>query len=65
MAVARFQKGKRLTPDGVVGPLTMILLYNAVPDYQHPRLSEFTERIANLSHLAQPHPEPPIRGPQW
>jgi hypothetical protein len=45
-AVARFQKGKRLSPDGVVGPLTMILLYNAAPDYQHPRLSEFTKRLA-------------------
>lgn len=52
-AVARFQKGKRLSPDGVVGPLTMILLYNAVPDYQHPRLSEFTQRLANLP---PPHP---------
>ena len=45
-AISRFQKGKRLSPDGVVGPLTMILLYNAAPDYQHPRLSEFTKRLA-------------------
>jgi general secretion pathway protein A len=37
-SVARFQRTKRLTPDGVVGPLTMILLYNAVPTYTHPRL---------------------------
>jgi hypothetical protein len=37
-AVARFQKAKRLTPDGVVGPLTMILLYNALPNYMHPSL---------------------------
>ena len=37
-AVARFQRTKRLTPDGVVGPLTMILLYNTVPTYKHPRL---------------------------
>jgi general secretion pathway protein A len=37
-SVARFQRAKRLTPDGVVGPLTMILLYNAVPTYTHPRL---------------------------
>jgi general secretion pathway protein A len=47
-AVVHFQKGKRLTPDGVVGPLTMILLYNAVPDYQHPRLGEFTQRLAKI-----------------
>lgn len=39
LAVARFQRGKRLTPDGVVGPLTMILLYHSVPGYHHPRLS--------------------------
>lgn len=37
-SVARFQRTKRLTPDGVVGPLTMILLYNTVPIYTHPRL---------------------------
>jgi general secretion pathway protein A len=37
-SVARFQRTKRLTPDGVVGPLTMILLYNTVPTYKHPRL---------------------------
>ena len=37
-SVARFQRTKRLTPDGVVGPLTMILLYNTVPTYTHPRL---------------------------
>lgn len=37
-AVARFQRAKRLTPDGVVGPLTMILLYNTLPTYAHPRL---------------------------
>lgn len=37
-AVARFQRTKRLAPDGVVGPLTMILLYNTVPTYTHPRL---------------------------
>jgi|SRR6266571_2029189 len=38
-AVARFQKIKRLTPDGVVGPLTLVLLYNALPGYPHPSLS--------------------------
>jgi general secretion pathway protein A len=37
-SVARFQRTKRLAPDGVVGPLTMILLYNTVPTYQRPRL---------------------------
>jgi general secretion pathway protein A len=37
-SVARFQRTKRLMPDGVVGPLTMILLYNTVPTYTHPRL---------------------------
>ncbi|MSQ48712.1 MAG: DUF2075 domain-containing protein [Deltaproteobacteria bacterium] len=37
-SIARFQRTKRLTPDGVVGPLTMILLYNTVPTYTHPRL---------------------------
>ncbi|MGH8677380.1 MAG: peptidoglycan-binding protein, partial [Burkholderiales bacterium] len=39
-AVARFQQANELTPDGVVGPLTMIVLYNAFPTYTHPRLSE-------------------------
>ena len=38
-AVARFQKIKRLTPDGVVGPLTLVLLYSALPGYPHPSLS--------------------------
>ncbi|MCS6925211.1 MAG: AAA family ATPase [Candidatus Binatia bacterium] len=37
--VARFQRANRLTPDGVVGPLTMILLYNALPEYPRPRLT--------------------------
>ena len=37
-SVARFQRTKRLTPDGVVGPLTMILLYNTASTYKHPRL---------------------------
>lgn len=37
--VARFQKAKRLTPDGVVGPLTMVVLYNSLPGYPHPSLS--------------------------
>lgn len=37
-AVARFQRAKRLTPDGVAGPLTMILLYNSLATYTHPSL---------------------------
>ena len=37
-AVARFQKANRLAPDGVVGPLTMILLYKSLPDYSRPSL---------------------------
>jgi len=37
-AVAIFQRAKRLVPDGVVGPLTMIMLYNSLPGYRHPRL---------------------------
>ena len=38
-AVARFQRSRRLAPDGIVGPLTKIVLYGALADYQHPRLS--------------------------
>jgi general secretion pathway protein A len=38
-AIARFQRSHRLIPDGIVGPLTKIVLYGAVADYQHPRLS--------------------------
>jgi general secretion pathway protein A len=38
-AVARFQKAKRLTPDGVVGPQTIVVLYNSLPGYPHPKLS--------------------------
>jgi len=38
-AIARFQRSRRLVPDGIVGPLTKIVLYGALPDYQHPRLS--------------------------
>jgi general secretion pathway protein A len=36
--VARFQRANRLVPDGVVGPLTMILLYKTLPGYTRPRL---------------------------
>lgn len=38
-AVARFQRSHRLAPDGIVGPLTKIVLYGALVDYRHPRLS--------------------------
>ncbi len=38
-AVARFQRSHRLAPDGIVGPLTKIVLYGALADYRHPRLS--------------------------
>ena len=38
-AIARFQRSRRLIPDGIVGPLTKIVLYGALVDYQHPRLS--------------------------
>lgn len=42
-AVVRLQQAHDLIPDGVVGPLTMILLYNALPTYTHPRLSDTGE----------------------
>ncbi len=38
-AIARFQRSHRLIPDGIVGPLTKIVLYGALADYPHPRLS--------------------------
>jgi peptidoglycan hydrolase-like protein with peptidoglycan-binding domain len=38
-AIARFQRSRRLVPDGIVGPLTKIVLYGALDDYVHPRLS--------------------------
>ncbi|MEB2284156.1 MAG: AAA family ATPase [Myxococcales bacterium] len=41
-AVARFQRSHRLAPDGIVGPLTTIVLYGALADYAYPRLSEGT-----------------------
>lgn len=37
-AVALFQRANRLVPDGAVGPFTMIMLYNSLPGYPHPRL---------------------------
>ncbi len=42
-AVAFFQRAKRLVPDGVVGPFTMIMLYNSLSSYPHPRLTAETE----------------------
>ncbi len=47
--VARFQKSRRLTPDGVVGPQTMISLYNAVSSYTRPSLT--------VSSSSSPSPE--------
>jgi general secretion pathway protein A len=38
-AIARFQRSRRLTPDGIVGPLTKIALYAAVAGYDAPSLS--------------------------
>ena len=38
-AIARFQRSRRLVPDGIVGPLTKIVLYGALDEYVHPRLS--------------------------
>jgi general secretion pathway protein A len=38
-ATARFQSSRRLIPDGIVGPLTKIVLYDAVEGYTHPSLS--------------------------
>jgi general secretion pathway protein A len=37
-AIARFQRSRRLIPDGIVGPLTKIVLYDAVAGYDHPSL---------------------------
>jgi general secretion pathway protein A len=37
-AIVRFQKAKHIPSDGVVGPLTLVLLYNSLTDYSHPSL---------------------------
>jgi len=41
-AVLAFQKANKLAADGVVGPLTKILLYEATGAFDHPRLSDTT-----------------------
>ena len=51
-AVARFQRTKRLTPDGVAGPLTMILLYNSLATYTHPRLGGGTDAAPRETPVA-------------
>jgi peptidoglycan hydrolase-like protein with peptidoglycan-binding domain len=38
--VRAFQRGHRLEPDGVTGPMTQMLLYGALRDYAPPRLDE-------------------------
>jgi general secretion pathway protein A len=45
--VARFQKAKRLTPDGVIGPQTMVVLYNSLPGYSHPSLKTMGNATAD------------------
>jgi general secretion pathway protein A len=37
-AVSRFQKTKQIPSDGIVGPLTLVLLYNSLTGYTHPTL---------------------------
>jgi len=42
-AVVDFQRSHRLDADGLVGPLTRIVLYAAGPDYRRPRLAMSAE----------------------
>ena len=37
-AIVSFQKAKHIPSDGVVGPLTLVLLYNSLTNYSHPSL---------------------------
>jgi general secretion pathway protein A len=45
-AVSRFQKTKRIPSDGIVGPLTLVLLYNSLTGYTHPTLGSVTSPTA-------------------
>ena len=42
-AVARFQAGRGIAPDGLVGPQTLILLYQASPRFAAPKISAASE----------------------
>jgi general secretion pathway protein A len=62
--VARFQKSRRLAPDGVVGPQTMIALYNAVAGYPRPSLKVVGATVSaprenDTQAETQPTPEAP------
>ena len=46
VAVSRFQKVKRIPSDGIVGPLTLVLLYNSLTDYTHPTLGSVASPTA-------------------
>ncbi len=57
--VARFQKSKRLTPDGIVGPRTMITLYNELPQYAHPTLQKAGTSLQAQTQRKEHPPAPP------
>jgi general secretion pathway protein A len=59
--IARFQQINRLTPDGVVGPLTLILLYKNSSAYQHPHLQvpETSAASVSATTIQQDIPLPP------
>lgn len=59
--VARFQKSRRLTPDGVVGPQTMISLYNAISGYTRPSLTASSS--SSPSPEATPHTSQDAQSP--